>query len=115
LSHLAAATCALQAGRIDQGWFPNGLTFAPYPKDQMVYQSPTIVQYRTPPNTKGLGTEWASSKPNEHPIDGLVMLTNEASRPLRLVFGAVRLPPELADLTPTIIQEVRDFDGWSKL
>jgi hypothetical protein len=79
--------------------FPQG----PYPSDKLTYKNKETVVYQTPANTKGLGTD-SRLKPNATPIDGVAMLVSEEPS---LIFLAARLPPDQANLTPAIIQQVQ--------
>jgi hypothetical protein len=81
--------------------FPSG----PYPNDKLIYESRKLVEYVTPANTEGLGTTSYLIK-NDTPIRGVAILTGEE---LSLIHLAVRLPQDLANLVPTIIQQV-EFD-----
>jgi hypothetical protein len=78
--------------------FPLG----PFPRDKLTYRSDRLVEYETPPNAYGLGTE-SRLQPDDQPIRGTeVLLGPEPS----LASLAVRLPPNLADLVPIIISQV---------
>jgi hypothetical protein len=74
----------------------------PYPKDALVYKSKTVVEFRTPPLTKGLGTAPTWLRKNGSPVSGVVMLPGD---PPEMVQLAIRLPPELAWLASAIIRE----------
>jgi hypothetical protein len=78
--------------------FPTG----PYPDDQLTYKSKDMVEFITPPDSEGLGTRSRLLK-NENPISGVAMLTGEE---FSLTHLSARLPPELNDLLPTIMQQV---------
>jgi hypothetical protein len=78
--------------------FPSG----PYPKDKLTYRSGELVEYETPPETEGLGTKSRLLK-NADPIRGVAILEGEAPD---LVYVAARLPPDVTDLAPVIIQQV---------
>ncbi len=82
--------------------FPQG----PYPNDKLTYRSKEVVEYQTPANTKGLGTD-SRLKENSIPIDGVAMLVSEEPnfKEPSLIFLAVRLPPDQAGLTHVIIQQ----------
>ena len=75
---------------------------APYPTDRLTYKSIRIVEYRTAPNSEGLGTR-GELKPNADPIEGVVILRGDP--PDRLLRLAVRPPPGMQSLTPEIIQK----------
>jgi hypothetical protein len=76
--------------------FPSG----PYPKDKLSYKSTEVVEYETPAQTDGLGTYFGLQK-NAEPIRREAMLVSPA---LNLALVAVRLPANLRDLTPAIVQ-----------
>lgn len=96
-AHRAFVRNVLQ-GDPDIASFPSG----PYPKDRLTYKSKEIVEYQTPAQTEGLGTVSRLEK-NTDPVRGVAILTGSAPD---LVFVAVRLPRELNDLLPSIIQRV---------
>jgi hypothetical protein len=74
--------------------FPSG----PYPNDKLIYKSKEIVEYQTPAQTDGLGTQSRLQK-NADPIRGVAILVG--SEP-SLVFLAARLPSDRTDLAPII-------------
>ena len=77
--------------------FPSG----PYPADKLIYKSNEVVEYITPANTDGLGTNSALKK-NADPISGVAILAGEEPN---LIHLATRLPPDMSGLTPVIIQQ----------
>jgi hypothetical protein len=79
--------------------FPRG----PYPHDKLTYRSHEIVEYETPANTDGLGTHTWLVK-DDQPIAGVLVLQARDDFPLTRL--AVRLPPNLASLSPIILQQV---------
>jgi hypothetical protein len=76
--------------------------FGPYPTDKLTYKSNEIVEYITPANTDGLGTN-SELKKSGYPISGVAILAGEEPN---LVLLIARLPPATSDLTPAIIQQV---------
>jgi len=76
--------------------------FAPYPKDKLLYRNKRVVEYQTPANTDGLGTN-SKLKKGANPISGVAILMGPTPDLLLL---SVRLPPNLADLTSVIVQQV---------
>jgi hypothetical protein len=76
-------------------------TFGPYPEDTLNYKSNRVVEYTTPPQTDGLGTESRLSK-GGRPISGVAMLVGKAPDLLLL---SVRLPGDLNGLTPAIVHQ----------
>jgi hypothetical protein len=77
--------------------FPSG----PYPNDKLLYHSDDFVEYETPAESKGLGTD-SRLKPNDSPICGFALLTGETPD---LIFLAIRLPAEFATLTAAILHQ----------
>jgi hypothetical protein len=77
--------------------FPPG----PYPKDQLVYKTKDIVEFKTPGDEVGLGTN-SRLQPNADPISGVAILIGKTPD---LVSLSVRLSPKLIDLVPTILQQ----------
>ena len=83
--------------------FPNG----PYPSDKLAYKSDRIVEYRTPADFEGLGTQSYLVK-SANPITGVAILTGKDPDLLHL---AVRLRAELTHLAPVIIAQVEREAG----
>jgi hypothetical protein len=80
--------------------FPSG----PYPNDKLVYKSSDVVEYRTPANTKGLGTQ-SRLLPSDLPISGVAILVGKTPD---LLFLASRLPASMADLRSAILQQTEE-------
>lgn len=78
--------------------FPSG----PYPADKLTYRSKQMVEYATPANADGLGTDSRLTK-SAQPIVGVAILLGETPD---LVHLAVRLSPDLSDLASSIIQQL---------
>lgn len=76
--------------------------YGPYPKDKLIYRSQKIVEYETPADTDGLGTDSTLQK-NSDPIYGVAILVAEVPDLLLL---HVRLSPKQKDLAPIIIRQV---------
>jgi hypothetical protein len=81
----------------------NYIRFGSYPKDKLTYKSKETVEYQTPAQTEGLGTN-SRLKKNAIPISGVAILTGQTPD---LVYLAVRLSHEQADPTPAIITASR--------
>lgn len=80
--------------------FPEG----PYPRDKLKRINSNVVEFETPPGTKGLGTEiWL--KPNSHSIQG-VAIVDTSEEEIDLLTVTVRLPPEAMFLKRDILSEV---------
>lgn len=79
--------------------FPSG----PFPSDRLTYKSKSIVEYRTPPQSEGLGTQWPLTR-NADLIDGVAIV---AGSPAPSVFVlAIRVGPDLQKLAPAIIRHL---------
>jgi len=79
--------------------FPSG----PYPGDKLTYLSDSVVEFETPANAEGLGTQ-SFLKENDQPIKGIALLFGEE---LNLVQASTRLPKASAGLVHAIIQQLR--------
>ena len=81
------------------------ITYGPYPTDKLLYKGDRLVEYRTPPNSEGLGTMTSRLKPNDQPIQGVATLVGEMPE-VSLLLVAVRIPPEMNALNPAIFLEL---------
>jgi hypothetical protein len=84
--------------------------YGPYPKDQVNYENDHTVVFTTPPNTAGLGTASRLLK-SKLPISGIVLFDPSKDGDHEMNQLSVRLPSQMQDLTPTIIDMVRS--AWS--
>jgi hypothetical protein len=83
----------------------------PYPGDVLTYRGENIVEFITPAQTEGLGTHFSWLKKNDSPVAGTAIVTGEtvySGDPPNLVLLSVRLPADLARLTPVIVRYVED-------
>jgi len=88
---------------IAEGLLPaNDFPFGPYPTDKLTYRSDHVVEYETPPNAQGLGTQ-SRLEPGEQPIRGAEVLYGPEPS---LASLAIRVPPNQADLVPIIINQL---------
>jgi hypothetical protein len=78
--------------------FPQG----PYPNDRLKYLSDRALEFETPPNAKGLGTD-SRLQSNGMSIRGAAILIGEEPS---LVYLSTRLSEENRDLTQDIIKQV---------
>ena len=78
--------------------FPAG----PYPHDKLTYRDKNIVEFETPANADGLGTD-SRIQPNSSPIRGVAILLSDADT--SLVQLSVRLPTQDLDLEFAIIHQ----------
>lgn len=78
--------------------FPPG----PYPADKMTYRTKKIVEFETPPNSKGLGTD-SMLLMNASPIRGVAILFGEERS---LVQASARLAGENEDLSQVIVRQL---------
>ncbi len=76
--------------------------FGPYPTDKLTYRSKSVVEFETPANTAGLGTD-SRLQSNASAIDGVAILSG-ADTDLVLLSG--RLSEKDHDLIPLIVQQV---------
>jgi hypothetical protein len=77
-------------------------TFGPYPGDKLIVQTDRLVQFQTASHSEGLGT-MSRLKADDDPIEGVAILEGKTPDLLML---RVRLPRELRDLAPVIIQDL---------
>jgi len=86
------------------------LPSGPYPKDTLTYRGNTVVEYRTPARTEGLGNFDSLLGKSDLPIAGAAILLIDSPHPAgnvpHLLLLSVRFPRELARLTPTIVRYV---------
>ncbi len=86
------------------------LPSGPYPKDTLTYRSSTVVEYRTPARTDGLGNLHSWLRKSDLPISGAAILITDSTHQIRdiphLVLLSVRFPPDLARLTPAIVRYI---------
>ena len=78
--------------------FPAG----PYPTDKLTYRSTKIVEFETPPNAKGLGTE-SMLRASSLAIRGAAILFGPEPS---LANASVRLSPVSQDLIQTIVKQI---------
>ena len=74
----------------------------PYPADRLTYRGKNMVEFQTPPNSKGLGTDASMLQPNNSPVSGVAILFGSTPDLLLL---QVRLPAELQPLANDIIHQ----------
>ena len=79
----------------------SSLTFGPYPHDALTYKGKRVVEYKTPAQTDGLGTQ-SRLKKNGSPIEGIAILVGPTPA---LSLLSVRLPPELVGLASVIVHQ----------
>jgi len=94
-------------GIIAEGFEPTkDFPFGPYPKDALHYENDHAVDFTTPANTGGLGTASWLLKSNL-PISGIVLFDPSRDGDHEMVHLCVRLPPEMGNLTPAIVDLAR--------
>jgi hypothetical protein len=90
--------------------FDSALPSGPYPKDALVYRGKTVVDYRTPAQTEGLGNFHSWIGKNDLPIAGTAILLMEPTHHVgdvpHLLLLSVRFSPDLSRLVPTIVRYV---------
>lgn len=77
----------------DAGNFPYG----PYPTDIIRRQTDSDVEFETPANLDGMGTQ-SRLKKNSYPINGIARMSEDGA-----LMMVVRMPPNLRYLTPMIM------------
>ena len=97
-SRRAFVTKAMELFDMPTGSIP----FGPYPTDTLTYKSETVVEYKTPTDTEGLGTHSLLGK-GDGPIYGAAILVGQTPDLLLL---SARLPADLAELAPAIVRQV---------
>lgn len=80
------------------GDFPSG----PYPNDKLTDRGKNIVEFETPANTQGLGTD-SRLLPNAGLIDGVAMITGTDTDLIQL---SARVPEKDRDLISPIVKQV---------
>jgi hypothetical protein len=86
----------------EEGVESETFAYGAYPTDRLIYNGDAIVEYQTPAQTDGLGTDSRLLK-DENPISGVAILTGENPDLLHL---SLRLPPSQVDLTASIIHQL---------
>jgi hypothetical protein len=99
-AHQAFTKKVIEEGIEPASSFPSSA----YTTDKLLYRNDETVEYQTPANTDGLGTESRLQK-NDDSISGVAILDGEAPDFLKLT---VRLPESQSDLIPTIIRQLED-------
>jgi hypothetical protein len=74
----------------------------PYPTDKMTYRSKEIVEFETPPNAKGLGTD-SMLRANSSAIRGVAILFGDETN---LAQASIRLSPRDQDLIQPIMKQI---------
>jgi hypothetical protein len=99
--HQAFAQTVVDEGVEPASSFPAG----PYPSDKMTTRSGELVEFATPANTIGFGTDANTNtrlKPGADPVQGAVALIGPTPD---LLFVVVRLSPDLQSLAPAIVTQ----------
>jgi len=78
--------------------FPSG----PYASDKLTDRGTNIVEFETPANNAGLGTD-SRLLPNASPIDGVAIITGTDTDLIQL---SARVPAKDRDLIPLIVKQV---------
>jgi hypothetical protein len=106
-AHRAFVDAVIAEGSEPASSFPLG----PYATDRLIYKGNEIVEYETPADAEGFGTD-SHLKRNTNPISGVAILMGED---LDLLHLSVRLDSAQAVLSSAIIQQVeRDVARQSK-
>jgi hypothetical protein len=100
-AHRAFAQSVVDEGVEPASDFPAG----PYPSDKMTTRSGELVEFATPANTIGFGTDVNTNtrlKPGADPVQGAVALIGGTPD---LLFAVVRLSPDLQSLATPIVTQ----------
>jgi hypothetical protein len=81
----------------------------PYPTDRLNYRSSRVVEFETPPRSKGLSNDYSRIVPNDKSIFGVAILMGNP--PEHLLVLSIRLPSELQSLLPLIIRDIEEHRG----
>ena len=76
--------------------------FGPYPSDKLTDRGTNIVEFETPANTAGLGTD-SRLEANASPIDGVAIITGTDTDLIQL---SARVSAKDRDLIPLIVKQV---------
>jgi hypothetical protein len=76
--------------------------FGPYPSDKLTYRAKNIVEFETPANAQGLGTD-SRLQMNESPIYGVAIISGAYTDLVQL---SARVPANDSDLVPAMIARV---------
>jgi hypothetical protein len=76
-------------------------SFGPYPSDKLTNRGKNIVEFETPANAQGLGTD-SLLQPNASPIDGVAII---AGADTDLVLLSARVPAADSDLIPAMVAQ----------
>lgn len=92
---------------IAEGFDPQEFPIGPFQEDKLTYKSNAVVEFETPGQKEGLGTNLPGInlpdlKKNAAPIRGVAILKQPS---FDLVLLAARLAPEQRRFTTTIIQQ----------
>jgi hypothetical protein len=75
--------------------------FGPYPNDKLTYRGKSVVEFETPANTQGLGTD-SRLQMNASPINGVAIV---AGADTDLFLLAARVSDQDRDLLPVIVKQ----------
>jgi hypothetical protein len=90
-------------GVIAEGIEPaSDFPFGPYPSDKLTYRGKNIVEFETPANAQGLGTD-SRLQMNASPIDGVAII---AGADTDLTMLSARVPASDSDLIPAMVARV---------
>jgi hypothetical protein len=76
--------------------------FGPFPSDKLTHRSKSVVEFETPANAQGLGTD-SRLQMNASPIDGVAIISG-ADTDLTLL--SARVPETDGDLIPAMVAQV---------
>ena len=89
-----------------EAMFDSKFAYGPYPKDKLTYRSDRVVEYLTPPTSKGLGT-MGRLRPDNESIRGVAILLGAEPDLLLL---SMRLPSLMSLESPAIATPEAEAD-----
>lgn len=102
IAHVFPAYKAFAQKVIAEGLEPaSDFPFGPYPSDKLTYRGKNIVEFRTPANAHGMGTD-SLLLMNASPIDGVAIISGVDTDLTRL---SARVPATDSDLIPAIVRQ----------
>jgi hypothetical protein len=87
----------------------SGFPFGPYPADKLTYRGKNVVEFETPANSEGLGTDSRLLK-NASPIGGVAIVSGEDTDLVQL---SARVSGKDRDLVPFMIRQVESEEANS--
>ena len=105
IAHVFPAYKAFAQKVIAEGMEPaSDFPFGPYPSDKLTYRGKNIVEFETPANAHGMGTD-SLLLMNASPIDGVAIISGVDTDLTQL---SARVPATDSDLIPAMVETDRE-------